>query len=89
MKRIRYSKNSSGNLISVKKLYHPTNGARYEVQLDLVERQWLILDDASGMVAASGHNNSLAMMKIEVKRALAVLGIEFENETRGTHGKDA
>ena len=83
--RIRYSRDSQGNFTSVKKFTHATNGARYQVKLNTTESQWLILDDASGLVAASGLNTSMSKMKIEVKKALEVLGITFESEKRNTN----
>jgi len=78
--RIRYGKDG----LSTSKFFHPTNGARYLVKLDTENKQWMILDDASGLVARSGYQSNLALMKKEAKKALQELGIEFESETRGS-----
>lgn len=81
--RIRYSSDNEGNFISVKKFFHPTNGARYVVKLVPSENQWMVLDDASGLVAASGRNTDLRTAKVEAKNALVELGIQFTSE-KGT-----
>lgn len=80
--RIRYSKIDETKLVSVKTFNHATNGARYKAVLDTAESQWIVVDDSSGLVAASGHQKSLHKMKIAVKSALTDLGITFTAEKR-------
>lgn len=82
--RIRYSKLDDNKMKSVKTFNHTTNGARYDVILNVTDSQWLVLDAQSGLVAASGHQTSLHKMKIEAKKSLAALGIEFSKEQRDT-----
>jgi hypothetical protein len=80
--RIRYSKLSDSRLQSVKTFSHPTNGARYKVVLDLAANQWLVIEDTTSLLAASGHNNTLHNLKLDAKNALVELGVPFSKESR-------
>ena len=81
--RIRYTKtNQDGLLQSAQKFQHPTNGERYKILLNTNEHQWSVIEDNTDIIAASGHQKDLHRMKIEVKKALNQLGVNFSNETR-------
>lgn len=83
MARIRYQKaGAEGALRSVRRFTHPTNGASYRVLLNLKEHQWMIIDDVSEIVAASGLRVHLHKMKVDVRDALDKLGIDIEVESR-------
>ncbi len=83
MSRIRYEHTRKhGVLQSVKSYQHPNSGARYKVQLDTVEGQWLVLDATTELVAASGRQLDGHKMRIEVRDALTKLGISLVVESR-------
>lgn len=79
--RIRYfDLAEAGKFQSVKMFQHPTNGARYKIFLNTVENEWVVVDDVSDIVAASGRNVNLSKMKQAAKEALVQLGCQFESE---------
>ena len=80
--RIRYVKNADGIFESVKSFSHPTSGASFKVSLDPSENQWKIIETTTELVTATGRNSSLAKMKIEAKKALGQLGIQFDKDER-------
>lgn len=86
--RIRYRKTrQEGVLESVQRFNHPTSGARYKVLLNLTEHKWMVVDDNSDIVAASGLRTHQHKLKIDAKEALMKLGVEFTLESRNTKGK--
>ncbi len=84
--RIRYVKNADGLFESVKSFNHQTNGASYKVSLNPENKQWQVIETTTELIAASGRNSSLAKMKIEAKKALGQLGIEFTKDAREPKG---
>lgn len=81
--RIRYRKTrQEGVLESVQRYQHPTNGARYKVMLNMPEHQWLVVDEQSDLVAASGLRVHPHKMKIDAREALEALGIVVSIDTR-------
>lgn len=85
MSRIRYRKfkEESPHLReSVARFSHPTNGARYKIELDLLEHRWQVLDVASGLIAASGLRVHQHKMKIDARTALEALGVVLEIDER-------
>lgn len=80
--RIRYSRQSDSLLQSVRKFQHPSNGQRYKVLLRPLENEWIVIDDTTDLIAASGHTKSLHKMKQEAKEALVTLGVAFEIDKR-------
>jgi tRNA C32,U32 (ribose-2'-O)-methylase TrmJ len=83
MTRIRYRKTREvGLLESVRRFTHPTNGSRYRVMLNMNEHQWLVVDDVSDLVAASGYRVHPHKMKMDAKAALEKLGIVLPLEDR-------
>lgn len=83
MSRIRYRKTREPQLLeSVQRFSHPTNGARYKVLLNMKESQWMVVDDKSDLVAASGLRAKHHKMKIDARDALKKLGIELKVDER-------
>lgn len=83
MARIRYQKaGADGALRSVRRFTHPTNGASYRILLNLKEHRWMIVDDVSEIIAASGLRVHLHKLKMDVRDALEQLGIVLEVEAR-------
>lgn len=86
--RIRYRKTRiEGTLESIKRFTHPNNGSRYKVILNMPEHKWMVVDDNSEIIAASGLRVHAHKMKIDVKEALETLGIEFTTEERAKKAK--
>lgn len=75
--RIRYVTLSPNQLQSKRTYSHPTNGANYKIQINLKEIIWEIVETGSNIVAASGKRNVAAYAKIDAKRALVALGINY------------
>lgn len=83
MKRIRYAKTQEKNVLQSKNVYHhPSNGARYRINIDLNSFTWSVVDDVSGRAAVSGSGTHPHKIKTAVRDALVTLGIPLEVETR-------
>lgn len=81
--RIRYRKTrTEGTLESVRRYQHPTNGARYKILIVLPEHKWMIVDDNSELIAASGLRVHRHKLKIDVREALEKLGVVLETDSR-------
>jgi hypothetical protein len=81
--RIRYSKSQDKRVLNSKNVYHhPSNGARYRVQIDLNSLTWTILDDASNIRVTAGAGKHPHKLKIAAKEALMDLGIPLTPESR-------
>ncbi len=80
--RIRYSKVRPGVLQSRR---HYTTGAGQEVsvELDLTNKKYRIIDSVSSAeVTSGGKTTNVAVLKIQSKKALMALGVDFAAETR-------
>ena len=85
MSRIRYEKLDPQRPYlrrSVQRFRHPKNGALYKEQLNLKDGEWLILDEVSGLIAASGLKKHIHKLKIDVRDTLEQLGIKLEVDER-------
>lgn len=81
-KRIRYQTVAPGILKS-RRMFTTNQGQEVLVQLDLNLKQYQILDSVTGTVVASGgRTRNKSVLKIQSKRALMALGVEFADETR-------
>lgn len=87
MERIRYRKVGDLGLKSVQTLAHPTNGARYNIEIFIKESKWSVIDEETSLEAASGYQKSPHKAKIEVRKALHELGIELNVGIRSKHLK--
>lgn len=57
-------------------------GVRFKVQINTNDGQWLVLNDSTGIVEASGHHVRINQAKANVKKALEKLGVKFSKEER-------
>lgn len=81
--RIRYTKSQDKQLLTSSNVFHhPTNGARYRVNVSLVKLTWSIVDDASQLVAVEGTGKHPHKLKIAAREALEGLGIVLNREER-------
>lgn len=80
--RIRYSKVSQGVLKS-RRHFVTSTGVEATVELNLATKQYRIVDAVSGFELASGGNTTnLSVLKIQAKKGLVELGVEFADEVR-------
>lgn len=80
--RIRYQKTAQGVLQS-RRYFMTKSGQEVYVQLDLNAKKYRILDSISGTEVASGGNTkNVSVLKIQSKKGLMGLGVEFALESR-------
>lgn len=80
--RIRYNKVRAGVLIS-RRNFVTGAGREVNVELDLNTKKYRILDSASGeQVSTGGNTRNVSVLKIQAKRGLTELGVQFADETR-------
>lgn len=80
--RIRYSKARTGILQS-RRNFITGSGQEVMVELDLNSKRYRILDSVSGAeVSVGGNTRNVSVLKIQAKRGLTTLGVEFADETR-------
>lgn len=80
--RIRYHKIVDGKTTS-RRTFQTASGKEVVAELDLNAKKFRVLDAVSGQEVVSGGNTiNLAVLKIQTKRALMELGVEFSDETR-------
>lgn len=80
--RIRYNKTRSGVLQS-RRNFITSGGQEVTVELDLTAKRYRILDTVSGAeVATGGNTRNVSVLKIQAKRGLTNLGVEFAGESR-------
>lgn len=80
--RIRYNKTRSGVLQS-RRNFMTGQGQEVVVELDLNSKRYRILDSVSGAeVATGGNTRNVSVLKIQAKRGLTDLGVEFAGESR-------
>ncbi len=78
--RIRYNKESNGNLVLRNPLV--VGGDLLTVTLMPDQLGYVITDASSGSVVENGTATSLQMLKIRVKRSLISRGVVFSEEVR-------
>jgi len=78
--RIRYNKESNGNLVLRNPLV--AGGDLLTVTLMPDQLGYVITDATSGSVVENGTATSLQMLKIRVKRSLISRGVVFSEEVR-------
>jgi hypothetical protein len=80
--RIRYQTIKPGVLQS-RRRFTMSTGQEVLVELDLIQKKFRILDSITGVEFASGGNTrNVSVLKIQAKRGLNELGIQFTDETR-------
>lgn len=80
--RIRYQDTNKGTLISRRNFVTSANQT-VVVELNLNEKKYRILDAATLVEVGSGGNTrNKSVLKIQAKRGLVALGVEFGPETR-------
>jgi hypothetical protein len=80
--RIRYNKARNGVLQS-RRMFMTRDGQEVKVELDLTAKRYRIVDSVTGMEVASGGNTkNQSVLKIQAKKGLMNLGVEFAEETR-------
>jgi len=84
--RIRYQKTAQGVLQS-RRYFLTKAGQEVYVQLDLNGKKYRILDSSSGVEVTSGGNTrNISVLKIQAKKGLTGLGVEFMEEKRDRSG---
>lgn len=80
--RIRYNKVRNGVLLS-RRNFVTGGGREVNVELDLANKKYRILDSVSGeQVLTGGNTRNVSVLKIQAKRGLTELGVAFLEETR-------
>ena len=84
--RIRYQKTAQGVLQS-RRYFTTKAGQEVYVQLDLNGKKYRILDSTSNVAVSSGGNTrNISVLKIQSKKGLMALGVEFAPEQRERGG---
>jgi hypothetical protein len=84
--RIRYNKVSNDKLVS-RRTFSTASGAEVVVELNIGAKKYRVLDAATNQEISSGGNTrNVAVLKIQAKRGLKDLGVEFADETRDRGG---
>lgn len=79
--RIRYSK--VGTVLTSRRNFVTSDGKEVKVELDLTAKKYRVLDSTTGVeVATGGNTRNVSVLKIQSKRALVALGVEFADEKR-------
>lgn len=82
--RIRYVKSGTGVLKSMRN-FTTRKGAEVRVELDVINKKFIIVDAIEGNVVADGPHPgtvNIAVLKIKAKKALMKLGVKFGEEVR-------
>ncbi len=80
--RIRYSQ-VSGNIFRSRRNFLTSTGQTVQVELDLDNKKYRVVDSITNEeVATGGNTRNIAVLKIQAKKGLTGLGIEFTEETR-------
>lgn len=86
--RIRYQRTDANKLVSRRKFSLPS-GVQVSVELDLDAKNYRVKDAVTEQVIAEGGNTrNVSVLKIQAKRGLTALGVEFAPESRD-RGTDA
>ncbi len=80
--RIRYNKTGVNVLTSMRN-FMTGAGVEVKVELDLTAKKYRILDAVTlGELTSGGNTRNVAVLKIQAKRCLAELGVQFNKESR-------
>lgn len=80
--RIRYARSRTGMLQS-RRHFLTDGGLEVMVELDLTNKRYRILDSSTGNeVATGGNTRNVSVLKIQAKKGLMTLGVQFTEETR-------
>lgn len=80
--RIRYAKTQTGTLIS-RRNFTTGAGNVVMVELDLTAKKYTIRDAVTnGVLSTGGNTRNVSVLKIQAKKGLMDLGVEFAEETR-------
>lgn len=86
--RIRYNKVRTGVLLS-RRNFTTSTGIEVNVELDLNNKKYRILDAVTNDVLGTGGNTkNVSVLKIQAKRGLTEMGVEFAEETRDRGGEE-
>ena len=81
MKRIRYTKNTDGTLVSTRPII--TTSGVVAVTLNTTSKSFSVVNTAENKVVLNGEvSSNIVGLKNAVKKALVGLGANFEAETR-------
>ena len=78
--RIRYTKLHTGALLSTRNYSAGLN--TYSVKIEPGDLSFMISNTSTSTIVATGEAKSLATLKSRAKKALANLGVEFQEENR-------
>lgn len=80
--RVRYARTGAGILTS-RRNFPTSAGTEVIVQLDLNAKKYRILDATSlTEIAVGGNTRNVSVLKIQAKKGLMGLGVQFTDETR-------
>lgn len=81
-KRIRYSKTRNGVLVS-RRNFTTNTQQTVVVELNTADKKFRIVDATTGVeVSTGGNTRNISVLKIQAKKGLMALGVEFADETR-------
>lgn len=84
--RIRYNKVAADKLVS-RRTFVTASGTEVVVELNLGQKRYRVLDAANSVeVSTGGNTRNIAVLKIQAKRGLKELGVQFADETRERQG---
>ncbi len=88
-KRIRYVKSGNGVLTSLRN-FVSGDGQTLKVELDTTAKKYRILDATTLQELASGGNTrNISVLKIQAKKGLLSLGVQFSDEVRKRDDSDS
>ncbi len=80
--RIRYA-NVGPSVLKSRRNFTTADGREVQVELNLEDKKYRVLDSVSGEEVSSGGNTrNKSVLKIQAKRGLTELGVVFDEETR-------
>lgn len=81
--RIRYNTDTTSGLLISRRNYVTSDGTEVKAELDSTSKRFRILETTTGReLLAGGKTKNLAVLKIQVKDALASMGVQFGSEER-------
>lgn len=87
-RRIRYNKVTDDTLVS-RRTFSTNTGREVVVELNLGDKKYKVRDATTQeVIVIGGSTTNLAVLKIQAKRGLKQLGVQFGNETRNRNDRD-
>lgn len=81
--RIRYLRVDGNGVLKSRRAFSLADGRQVFVELDTTAKKFTIKDGSSGEVVSSGGNTkNLSVLKIQAKKGLEELGVQFAEEKR-------